>query len=38
MNFTYAFQWEKGSYETSYMLMLNISVLFCLASSAFKMQ
>ena len=38
MNSTYAFQWEKGSYETSYMLTLNISVLFCLASPTFKMQ
>ena len=32
MNSTYVFQWKKGSYETSYMLTLNISVLFCLAS------
>ena len=39
MNSAYAFQWEKGSRETSYiMLTLNISVLFCLASPIFKMQ
>ena len=38
MNSTYVFQWKKGSYETSYMLTLNISVLFCLASPTFKMQ
>ena len=38
MNSAYAFQGEKGSCEISYMLTLNISVLFCLASPTFKMQ
>ena len=38
MNSAYAFQGEKGSCEISYMLTLNISVLFCLASPTFKIQ
>ena len=32
------FSGENGSYETSYLLTLNTSVLFCLASPTFKMQ